>query len=361
MRWTACLLSPLLALACNDARTPGASAEVQGGVVEAPKSDDGVEPDEGAAELSGEGPGDEGEDPDPEPKPEPEPIKLAAPDGTPMLDCDEGPEEMGCIPGGAFIRGSDEGPENARPRADIWIQTFWMDRNEVTYAEYKACEKAGECPRSGPQYLDFDRPQQPINGISWFDAQAYCGAQGKRLPTEAEWEKAARGTDGRLYPWGDEEATCELAIIKGEEGRGCGLLKKGKKPETGRVWPVGSRAPNQFGLYDMSGNSFEWVADWYTRSYEECGEACQGLDPKGPCDGAEDCPGYKHKIIRGGSWYWPAEKATTIFRRAHVPRNQPFHHFGFRCAADLEQASRVVMLRAAEADLAEAAADSPAG
>lgn len=289
-----------------------------------------------------------------EPEPEPveeEPIKLAAPDGTPMLPCGEGPADMACIAGGPFIRGSDEGPENTRPRADIWVQTFWMDRNEVTYAQYKACEKTGECPHSGPQYVDFDRPQQPINGIQWFHARDYCEAQGKRLPTEAEWEKAARGTDGRLYPWGDERATCEHAIIMGAEGRGCGLKKAGDKPDTGRPWEVGSRAPNQFGLYDMAGNSWEWVADWYTRSYAECGEACQGLDPKGPCDGAEECPGYKHKIVRGGSWYWNADYATTIYRRAHVPQNQPFHHFGFRCAADLEQASRVVKLREAQQDL----------
>lgn len=282
-------------------------------------------------------------------------VRAAAPDGTPMLDCGEGPDEMRCIPGGAFIRGSDEGPENTQPRADIWVQTFWMDANEVTYAEYKACEKAGKCPHSGPQYMDFDRPKQPVNGVSWFDARAYCEAQGKRLPTEAEWEKAARGTDGRLYPWGDEVATCELAIIKGEEeGRGCGVKKKGSKPDTGRVWEIGSRPPNQFGLYDMAGNSFEWVADWYTRSYAECGDACLGLDPKGPCEGEDECPGYKHKVVRGGSWYWGADRATTIFRRAHVPRNQPFHHFGFRCAASLEQSSRIVMVRDAEDELANA-------
>lgn len=286
---------------------------------------------------------------EPEPKPEVLPM---APDGTPMLACGDGPEEMACIPGGAFIRGSDDGPENTRPRSEIWLQTFWMDKNEVTNAEYEACEKAGKCPPSGPQYVDFDRPKQPINGVSWFDAKAYCEAQGKRLPTEAEWEKAARGTDGRLYPWGDEEATCELAIIKGKtEGRGCGLKKKGDKPDTGRVWEVGSRPPNQYGLYDMSGNSFEWVNDWYVRSWAECGAACEGVNPRGPCDGADECPAYKHKSVRGGSWYWPAENATTIFRRAHVPRNEPFHHFGFRCAADLDQASRIVMVRKAETEL----------
>lgn len=265
---------------------------------------------------------------------------LEAPDGTVMKPCPEAdalPKGMACIPGGPFMRGSDDGAESERPQAEIWISTFLMDVNEVTYREYEACEKAGRCEKGGPQYVDFDRPLQPVNGVTWFQARQFCEAHGKRLPTEAEWEKAARGTDGRLYPWGDEVATCERAIIKGEtEGRGCGLKKtKGKKPETGRPWLVGSRPPNQFGLYDMAGNSWEWVQDWYASSYGECGEACTGTDPRGPCDGADECDGYRRRGLRGGSWYWPAERATTVHRRAHVPRNEPFHHFGFRCAADL--------------------------
>lgn len=342
-RVAAISLFGLASLACSDAQSnrspqPALSTGADPAVAVAPEPAESAEPG-----------------PEPEPEAEAEPkaeVLPMAPDGTPMRACGEGPEEMACIPGGAFIRGSDEGPENTRPRAEIWLQTYWIDKNEVTNAEYEACEKAGKCPPSGPQYVDFDRPKQPINGVSWFDAKAYCEAQGKRLPSEAEWEKAARGTDGRLYPWGDEEATCELAIIKGKaEGRGCGLKKKGEKPDTGRVWEVGSRPPNQYGLFDMSGNSFEWVHDWYTRSYGECGAACEGVNPRGPCDGADECPGYKHKTVRGGSWYWPAENATTIFRRAHVPRNEPFHHFGFRCAADLDQASRIVMVRKAESEL----------
>ncbi|GEM_PF-534744 len=260
---------------------------------------------------------------------------LKAPDGTLMLACGPAPVGMACIAGGKFLRGSDEGPDNTKPQGSVWLQTFYMDVNEVTNEQYDRCEAEKSCTKSGPQYLDFDRPKQPINGISWFDAEGYCRAQGKHLPTEAQWEKAARGTDGRTYPWGEEPATCERAIIKGKEGRGCGLLKRGSKPKTGRVWEIGSRPANLYGLHDMAGNSFEWVADWFTRSYEACGEDCQGVDPKGPCDGAEDCPGYKHKGVRGGSWYWGPDRATTFFRRAHVPRNRPFHHFGFRCAADL--------------------------
>lgn len=275
-----------------------------------------------------------------EPKPEPEPEPRRAPDGTVMAPCPASvPSDMACIPGGPFTRGRDDGPDNEKPKTEIWVSTFLMDKNEVTYASYRDCEAAGDCNEGGPQYLDFDRPEQPINGITWYDAAKYCEVHGKRLPTETEWEKAARGTDGRLYPWGDEVATCERAIIKGEsEGRGCGLKKtKGKKPDTGRPWPVGSRPPNQFGLFDMAGNSWEWVSDWYAPAYGECGDACGGVDPQGPCAGEERCEGHRRKIIRGGSWYWPADHATTTYRRAHVPSNQPFHHFGFRCAASLDQ------------------------
>jgi formylglycine-generating enzyme required for sulfatase activity len=282
-------------------------------------------------------------DPDPEPAavPEPAPEPVLAPDGTPMVACPPAPDGMACIPGGPFLRGRDDGPSNAHPRAQVWVSTFFIDRNEVTFAEFQACVAAGACEKAGPRYIDFDRPRQPINGISWFDARNFCQVQGKRLPTEAEWEKAARGTDGRLYPWGDEKATCEHAIIMGKEGRGCGVRKRGDKPETGYPAEVGSRPPNQFGVYDLSGNSYEWVADWYSRSYEHCGADCAGVDPKGPCGGADACAGYRHKVVRGGSWYWPAEYATTTFRRAHVPRNEPFHHFGFRCAASVEDAARL--------------------
>lgn len=247
--------------------------------------------------------------------------------------CGDAPDGMVCIPGGSFVRGTDDGPSNTRPKHMIWLETFFLDRHEVTYAEYKACEAEKACPRSGPQYTDFNHPNMPIQGVSWFDAMAYCRVRGKTLPTEAQWEKAARGPDGHLYPWGDEEATCERAILRDASGRACGLPKAYSKPEVGRPWDVGSRAPGVYGLFDMVGNSWEWVADWYSRDYAQCGEACLGNDPQGPCGGgAEPCPGHAFKIVRGGSWYWDKTRATGVYRRPHHPNNRPFHHFGFRCA-----------------------------
>lgn len=245
------------------------------------------------------------------------------------------PEGMACIPGGPFVRGTNEGPADARPAAVVEVGTFLMDIDEVTYAQYQACVRARRCPAAGPKYVDFNDPRQPMTGVSWFDSQAYCQAHGKRLPTEAEWEKAARGPDGAVFPWGDDPITCDRAIIMDASGRGCGRNKRGGQPEKGKPWPVGSRPAGVYGLRDMAGNSWEWVADWYSKDWATCGAACAGPDPRGPCDGAATCKGHRMKVVRGGSWYWPGSHAAGYYRRPHVPSNNPYHHFGFRCAADV--------------------------
>jgi len=278
-----------------------------------------------------------------EPEPESEPEPLVAPDGTVIEPCGEVPEGMACIPGGPFIRGSDKGRSkahnNAGPAQTIWMQTYYMDLYEVTYGDFKACQKSKACLRGGPLYNDFGRPTQPIVGPSWYAAVRYCEVAGKHLPSEAQWEKAARGPDGARYPWGDEEATCTLAVIKDERGRSCGVKKKREHPNKGRTFVVGSRPPGVYGLYDMAGNAWEWVYDWESRDYEACGEACQGTDPKGPCEGGEKCRGHEKRVVKGGSWYWDASYATGFHRRTHYPINEmaDFHHFGFRCSASLAE------------------------
>ena len=222
----------------------------------------------------------------------------------------------------------------------VTLSTFYIDRTEVTYADFRACVAAGACADAGPRYVDFDRPAQPVVGVSWFDARDYCAWAGKRLPTEAEWEKAARGPQSTRTPFGDDATTCDVAIIMDTRGRSCGQRKeRGTSPETGRVALVGSRAAGHYGVFDMVGNAEEWVADWWSESYEACGDACAGVDPHGPCAGAESCDGHRMRVVRGGSWYWPAEHATGYHRRRHYPSNAPFHHFGFRCAASAEQAA----------------------
>ena len=244
--------------------------------------------------------------------------------------CDQVPADMKCIPEGDFIRGADDSEKDQRPQATIWVSTFYMDTYEVTNADYKKCAKAGACRKHSPAYkVGFSGPNQPVVGIKWFDARDYCAWAGKRLPTEAEWEKAARGPEGHLYPWGDEKPTCKRAIIMEGGKKGCGL---GGPPKWATA-DVGTRAPGVYGLYDMAGNSWEWVQDWYSKSYAECGAECSGRDPKGPCGGADECPGRRHRVVRGGSWWWTWEYAAGTWRRAHLPGNKPYHHFGFRCAA----------------------------
>jgi formylglycine-generating enzyme required for sulfatase activity len=213
-----------------------------------------------------------------------------------------------------------------------------MDTHEVTVAAWDACVAAGRCPEAITNYSDFSAPRQPKVGVSWHAAVAFCAAHGKHLPTEAEWEKAARGTDGRRFPWGDAPATCERAVIQDHRGRSCGVRKRGSEPEIGRTAEVGSRPPNPYGLHDLAGNAWEWVADWYSESYAACGAQCAGPDPRGPCDGASPCPGHRRKVVRGGSWYWPGAYAASDGRRAHVPGNDPYHHYGFRCAASIAEA-----------------------
>ncbi len=270
----------------------------------------------------------------------PVPAGPALPDGTRIVPCDDAPANMACIPGGKAIRGTDDGPENARPSAEIWLQTYYVDRFEVTIAEYKACVKRGECPKGGPFYPDFSRPHQPVVGMSWNSARTYCEVHGKQLPTEAQWEAAARGPDGAAFPWGDERATCRRAIIRDGRGRSCGTpMARSSEPYKGRTFVVASRPAGAYGLFDMAGNAWEYVADWYAPDFASCGASCSGIDPKGPCDGADECPGFTEKIVKGGSWYWSSELAAGWTRRAQPPHNSPFHHYGFRCAATVGQAA----------------------
>lgn len=264
--------------------------------------------------------------------------------------CGAAPEGFACIPGGYFIRGynldehdceqagnDNAGRPSARPEARIWLDTFYMALHETTNAQYAACLEAGACQEAGPRYSDFDRDEQPITGVSWFDARDYCQFVGGHLPTEAEWEKAARGEDGEIFPWGNEPVDCARAVIMDESGRSCGVQKRGNHPETGRVLEVGSRPAGRYGLFDMAGNAEEWVADWYAPDYDACGADCLGDNPRGPCSGTEDCDGFRQRVVRGGSWYWPGEHTTGFHRRRHLPSNEYFHHFGFRCAYSMQE------------------------
>jgi formylglycine-generating enzyme len=259
-------------------------------------------------------------------------------DDSGFIDCGKitVPSDMKCIPGGQFVRGSNRTTvdEDSRmkvrdeyPESKITLSAFLMDTNEVTFSQYQECIKAKGCTFAKPSYKGYDRPNQPMLGISWYQAREFCKWRGKRLPTESEWEKSARGENGDLYPWGNVNIDCSRAIVQEKGKKGCG---------TGRTWDVGSRPSCRYGLNDIAGNSWEWVNDWYSESYEKCGKACMSRDPKGPCDGNDTCTGHKYKVVRGGSWWWDGEYALGHNRRPHFPSNKPYHHFGFRCAKNAE-------------------------
>ncbi len=236
--------------------------------------------------------------------------------------CGQVPEGMACVPGGTFWRGADDASDDRKPYAQVWVSTFWIDTHEATNEAFDECIKAGACQKH-ERYKGFMEPKQPAVGINWHNAKAYCEWAGKRLPTEAEWEKAARGPDGDIYPWGNDAPTCGLA-----QYRGC-------TPPT--TLAVGSFAAGHYGLHDMAGNVYEWVQDWYSPCYDgcegACGEACTAKDPKGPCGGTgEKCSGFlKLKVLKGGSWFWPASQIPASWRRPYKPESGE-HRLSVRCA-----------------------------
>jgi serine/threonine-protein kinase len=154
--------------------------------------------------------------------------------------------------------GSPDGYEDERAVHEVRLDAFWIDRTLVTNSQYIDCVVAGGCTSpledvphhfGRPGYSDY-----PVVNVSWDQAQAYCAWAGRRLPTEAEWERAARGDDGRLYPWGNESPTCKHGNFKECDN---GLM------------PVGSfeLGASPYGALDMAGNVWEWVGDWYSPSY----------------------------------------------------------------------------------------------
>jgi len=213
------------------------------------------------------------------------------------------------VPKGAFLMGSSTGEADERPEHNVLLNTFWIDKYEVTNEKYVICVAAGKC-RENEKYLGFADPDQPVVGVSWFDAADYCSYVGKRLPTEAEWEKAARGQDSREYPWGNN-LDCTLANY-----REC---------RVGKTMPVGSypNGASPYGLLDMAGNAAEWCSDWYDPNYYQNSPKS---DPKGPESG-------KYRVIRGGMWLRFAYQMRSADRAAQSPDRRN-NTTGFRCAKD---------------------------
>jgi len=262
-----------------------------------------------------------------------------APAATP---CAEPPQDMVCVPAGPAIVGNDAGTPMERPRRRVFISTFYIDKHELTVQAYDECVAAGAC--EPPPYADnpmsqpFRDPAQPAVPLDWFRARAACAFFGKRLPTEWEWEKAARGSDGELYPWGNDPPTCARAWTREcapQTGEPCTLWPEGKRNRWDcrehATLKVGSRPSGHHGIFDMAGNGYEWTASW---AGPVCKVSCEELavDPQGPCDGAFPCAGRRDKILRGGSWYWPADETLSSFRRAQDPHSGS-HRLSVRCAS----------------------------
>jgi len=219
------------------------------------------------------------------------------------------PPGMVYVPAGAFTMGSDKGNSDERPVHTVYLDAFYIDKTEVTNAQYRKCVEAGGCdtPVKTTYYDNADYTQHPVVYVSWNDADAYCRWAGKRLPTEAEWEKAARGTDGRTYPWG-EGIDCDHAQYSK-----CG----------GGTMPVGSKpkGASPYGALDMVGNVWEWVADWYDPDYYS---QSPERNPPGPDSG-------EGRVLRGGSLHGNQRFTRCAYRVGGNPRHRYFY-VGFRCA-----------------------------
>ena len=245
------------------------------------------------------------------------------------------------IPGGPFTIGRDDSSAHEQPAHQMFLPTFYIDRNLVTVVEFTAFVQAkGATGPRGEMYLDVHDPDNriqqrdgvwlpdrgfelhPVGEVSWFGALAYCQWRQKRLPSEAEWEKAARGTDGRLYPWGNDLPQPDLAFFGGFRGQTVpiGLYPKGASP---------------YGVLDMAGQVWEWTTSIY-KPY-----------PYDAQDGREDLAVAASRVARGGSSSSSAEGLTSTSREIISAGRQTTGHayIGFRCVKPLEMLSQATTLQ----------------
>jgi formylglycine-generating enzyme required for sulfatase activity len=217
------------------------------------------------------------------------------------------------IPGGTFRMGAAQKDGGG---VEVQVSAFRLHRGEVTMCQFLLCVKAGKCIR--PQAAKMWPGKQanlPITGVNQDQARLFCEWRSGRLPSEAEWEYAARGSDGRAQPWGDLPLSCKLADYGGETCQD-GPALAGAHPD--------GKSP--FGVLDLVGNVAEWTGDWYRRLPDA---GTKLVDPKGPESG-------QSVVVRGASWRGSAEMATALYRGRWSPRNAG-SDVGFRCAFDAKK------------------------
>lgn len=237
--------------------------------------------------------------------------------GSPITRVEDG-MVMVYVKGGEFAMGNNHSFEDQRPEHLVMLDTYWIDKFEVSNAQYQKCVTDKVCSVSlfadDPRY---NAPDQPAVGVFWTDAVAYCRWVGARLPTEAEWEKAARGTDKRLFPWGNEFDAGKLNSVF---DKGADVFAEGAAP-------IGSfpEGASPYDALDMSGNVWEWTSSLY-KEY-----------PYDSLDGREEekTNGSATRVVRGGSWDNGDENVTTTWR-SHFTRGTRFPNTGFRCARSAE-------------------------
>jgi len=250
------------------------------------------------------------------------------------------------VPGGSFLMGSSEAEleaafelceqyrgqgkcnrswfDDERPQHEVTLDSFWIDKTEVTNGQFDLCVKAGGCtPLDCENDFPIHEDLQPVGCVTWFDANSYCQWASARLPTEAEWEYAARGSKGYIFPWGNTFDPTRLNYCDFN----CTYKWSDESYDDGYTWPapVGSfeSGTSWCGAQDMAGNNWEWVADWYAPRYYEYSPT---HNPRGPESGSE-------RVIRGGSaHFFPAYVRSS--RRSGIFDFGIYASGGFRCAAD---------------------------